>query len=83
MKGRCKLASRLGWHLRACASWRKYGLGMITASAVIASVGDAKNFTNGRQLAAWPARYQSCARPAGRRVCRGSARAATRTCTRC
>jgi transposase len=29
------------------------GIGPITASALVASVGDAKNFVNGRQLAAW------------------------------
>ena len=29
------------------------GIGLITASAIVASVGDAKNFTNGRQMAAW------------------------------
>ena len=29
------------------------GIGPITASALVATVGDAKNFTNGRQLAAW------------------------------
>jgi transposase len=44
------------WH-RANALSRKLeqipGIGPITASALIASVGDAKNFANGRQLAAW------------------------------
>jgi transposase len=29
------------------------GIGPITASALVASVGDARNFANGRQLAAW------------------------------
>ena len=29
------------------------GIGPISASALIASIGDAKNFDNGRQLAAW------------------------------
>lgn len=29
------------------------GIGPITATALVASVGDAKNFRNGRQLAAW------------------------------
>jgi len=29
------------------------GIGPLTASALIASIGDAKNFKNGRQLAAW------------------------------
>lgn len=44
------------WH-RANTLSRKLedipGVGPITASALIASVGDAKNFANGRQLAAW------------------------------
>jgi transposase len=44
------------WH-RANALSRKLekipGVGPITASALVASVGDAKNFANGRQLAAW------------------------------
>ncbi len=29
------------------------GIGVITASALVATVGDAKNFSNGRQLSAW------------------------------
>jgi transposase len=29
------------------------GIGPMTASALVASVGDAKNFDNGRQFAAW------------------------------
>jgi transposase len=29
------------------------GIGAITASAIVASVGDARNFSNGRQFAAW------------------------------
>jgi transposase len=44
------------WH-RSNALSRKLeklpGIGPITASALVASIGDAKNFTNGRQLAAW------------------------------
>ena len=44
------------WH-RANELSRKLekipGIGPITASALVASVGDAKNFANGRQLAAW------------------------------
>jgi transposase len=44
------------WH-RSNALSRKLekipGIGPITASALIASVGNAKNFKNGRQLAAW------------------------------
>jgi transposase len=44
------------WH-RSNALSRKLeaipGIGPLTASALTASIGDAKNFTNGRQLAAW------------------------------
>lgn len=44
------------WH-RSNALSRKLekipGIGPITASALVASIGDAKQFTNGRQLAAW------------------------------
>lgn len=44
------------WH-RANALSRRLeripGIGPITASALVASIGNAKNFANGRQLAAW------------------------------
>lgn len=44
------------WH-RASALSRKLekipGIGPITASALVASIGNARNFQNGRQLAAW------------------------------
>lgn len=44
------------WH-RANALSRKLeqipGIGPLTASALVASIGEAKNFANGRQLAAW------------------------------
>lgn len=44
------------WHRQNDAS-RKLekipGIGPITASALVASIGDAKNFENGRQLSAW------------------------------
>jgi transposase len=44
------------WHRETDAS-RKLaripGIGPITASALVASIGDAKSFDNGRQLAAW------------------------------
>jgi transposase len=44
------------WHRENAAS-RKLaeipGLGPITASAIVATVGDAREFKNGRQLAAW------------------------------
>jgi transposase len=44
------------WHRANEASTRLEkvpGIGPITASAIVATVGDAKNFDNGRQLAAW------------------------------
>jgi transposase len=44
------------WH-RASDASRKLtmipGIGPVTASALIATIGDAKNFDNGRQMAAW------------------------------
>ena len=43
------------------------GIGPITASALVASVGDAKNFANGRQMAAWlglvPRQHSSGGKP--------------------
>jgi transposase len=44
------------WHRQSAMSSKLAavpGIGPITASALVASVGDAKNFANGRQLAAW------------------------------
>lgn len=44
------------WHRQNALSQRIIavpGIGPITASAVVATVGDAKNFANGRQFAAW------------------------------
>jgi transposase len=44
------------WHRQHDASCRLAqipGIGPLTASALVASVGDAKSFANGRQLAAW------------------------------
>jgi len=46
----------LHWHRQNQASRNLEtipGVGPITASALVASVGDARNFKNGRQLAAW------------------------------
>lgn len=58
------------WHWQEPAS-RKLaaipGVGPLTASALIASVGDAKSFKNGRQLAAWlglvPRQHSSGGKP--------------------
>ena len=44
------------WHRESTESQRLEaipGVGPITASALVASIGDAKTFKNGRQLAAW------------------------------
>ena len=44
------------WHRENAASKKLAqipGIGPITASAMVAAIGDAKNFENGRQLAAW------------------------------
>ena len=44
------------WHRSSefsCKLARVPGIGPITASALVASIGDAKNFESGRQLAAW------------------------------
>jgi transposase len=44
------------WHKQSTASARIEaipGIGALTASALVASIGDAKTFKNGRQLAAW------------------------------
>jgi transposase len=40
-------------HELSCKLEKIPGVGPITASALVASIGDAKNFANGRQLAAW------------------------------
>jgi len=54
------------WHRESAASCRLEaipGIGPLTASALVASIGDAKAFKNGRQLAAWlglvPRQYSS------------------------
>ena len=44
------------WHRQhegSCRLAQVPGIGPITASALVASIGDAKSFENGRQLAAW------------------------------
>lgn len=58
------------WHRQNEASRRLAeipGIGPITATALVASVGDAKNFANGRQLAAWlglvPRQHSSGGKP--------------------
>lgn len=59
-----------GWHRENAASRNLAaipGIGPITASALVASIGDAGNFDNGRQLAAWlglvPRQHSSGGKP--------------------
>ena len=59
-----------GWHRANAASCKLAeipGLGPLTASALVASIGDAKSFANGRQLAAWlglvPRQHSSGGKP--------------------
>jgi transposase len=59
------------WHRdneASCKLAKVPGIGPITASALVASVGDAKNFANGRQMAAWlglvPRQHSSGGKPA-------------------
>lgn len=58
------------WHRASEASQRLEkvpGIGPLTASALVASIGDAKNFDNGRQFAAWlgvvPRQHSSGGKP--------------------
>lgn len=58
------------WHRSSEASQRLEkvpGIGPLTATALVATVGDAKNFDNGRQLAAWigivPRQHSSGGKP--------------------
>jgi len=58
------------WHRKSEASKKLAcipGIGPLTASALIASIGDAKNFKSGRQLAAWlglvPRQHSSGGKP--------------------
>jgi transposase len=58
------------WHKEDAASRRLEqipGVGPLTASALVASIGDARNFKNGRQLSAWlglvPRQHSSGGKP--------------------
>jgi transposase len=58
------------WHRENAASCRLAkipGIGPLTASALVTSIGDAKSFENGRQLAAWlglvPRQHSSGGKP--------------------
>ncbi len=73
------------WHRQSTASHRLAdipGIGPITATALVASVGDARNFTNGRQLAAWLGLDPGSIRAAANRPCWGSVNGVTPICER-
>ncbi len=60
----------LGWHRSNADSQRLAqipGVGVLTATALVASIGDARSFHNGRQLAAWlglvPRQHSSGGKP--------------------
>jgi transposase len=59
------------------------GVGPITASAVVASVSDAKLFRNGRQFAAWLGWCRGSSPPAASRCSGSSPGRAMCTCARC
>jgi transposase len=74
------------WHRdneASCKLAKVPGIGPITASALVASVGDAKNFANGRQMAAWlglvPRQHSSGGKPA----LLGISKRAIPICVRC
>jgi len=54
----------------------------LVATALIATIGDAKQFANGHQMAASPGCRANIA-PMARSACSTSASVATRTCTAC
>ena len=70
------------WHRENAASRRLAeipGLGPITASAIVATVGDAREFKNGRQLAAWMGLVPRQHSSGGKQALLGSASVATLT----
>ena len=74
------------WHRENEASLKLAeipGLGPITASAIVATVGDAREFKNGRQLAAWMGLVPKQNSSGGNRTYWASANEATRICAPC
>ena len=59
------------------------GVGQVTATALVAAVGDATQFRNGRRWPRGSAWFRGSVRPAGDLRFRGSAREATASCGRC
>lgn len=74
------------WHRENPASQKLAkipGIGPITASAMVASIGDARNFKNGRQLAAWVGIVPRQHSTGGESTLLGISKRGTRTCARC
>jgi transposase len=74
------------WHQRN--EWSRKlaaipGIGPITASALVASIGNAKAFANGRQLAAWLGLVPVNTRAVANSNCWASVSVETLTCARC
>lgn len=59
------------------------GIGALTVSALVAWIGGAKHFKNGRQLAAWRGWYPGSTPSVANRSCSGSVSAVIHTCARC
>ena len=59
------------------------GIGVLTATALVAAAGDASEFRNGREMAAWLGLVPRQHSTGGGRCCSGSASGATGTCARC
>lgn len=75
------------WHRQSeasCNIWHIAGIGPITASALVVSLGDARNFKDGRQVAAWLGLVPRPSTPVeANRTCWASASAATPACAPC
>jgi transposase len=74
------------WHREVMASQRLQaipGIGPLTASALVASVGDAKVFHNGRQFAAWLGLVLARTPLAVRQTCSASANTETHIYAQC
>lgn len=59
------------------------GIGPITASALVATVGDARLFVSSRQLAAWIGLMLARSSSGGKTIVLGISKRATRTCELC
>ncbi|MBO9481029.1 IS110 family transposase [Salinisphaera sp. G21_0] len=59
------------------------GIGLLSATALFAAIGDISAFKNGREMAAWLAWCQSSNRPVACPRCWGSVNGAIPTCESC